>query len=155
MATFLQQPPFLVPVGCPTFTLVVTPLHQPSLHNRKKCLTVKETSWQKPVNQWLMNDVYKTPIFIVKGQQMRSVWCFLFSLLFIYFDCVVYSLYAKRSIFKRRNIASARKWPSLHNGHYPLSLRSLLWRGSTVIVKFFVYFYFAEHMECFDVTDVQ
>ena len=37
------------------------------------------------------------------------------------------------------------KWPLLHSSHSPLSLRLPLWRGSPVLVKFFVYFYFAEH----------
>ena len=74
-----------------------------------------ETHWQPRVDQRLMNGVYKTPFFIVKGHETCSVprdvglcFCLVF-VSFLYFDCVTYLYVTINSLLQIKNVAPPRK----------------------------------------------
>ena len=89
------------------------------------------------VNQWLKNGVLKTPDFYNKrlSKAHRSFCFYLFSVLFIYFDCVTYSL----KVALRKNRGHVTPLPPhnrhLYNDHFPLSPRWPLWRREVQLQK--------------------
>ena len=73
-ATFLQRPPFFIPMDDNSYfnlsTTATSPQQQLPL---KRVPSAKVTSPQRPVNQQRTNGVYKTSFFIGHGRETRSV----------------------------------------------------------------------------------
>ena len=78
------------------------------------------------VNQWLKNGVLKTPDFYNKrlSKAHRSFCFYLFSVLFIYFECVTYSL----KVALRKNRGHVTPLPQ-HNRHISTTTTFLCSKG--------------------------